>query len=310
MGVMVVLGDSHSRYFRHAGAKGLLLPFDVKICEVSGATAAGLANPSSTTAAAKKYRQLLGEAPKDAFVVMHLGEVDCGILIWLRSQRNRSPLLEEMQRSVEAYFAFVDQVVAEGFNNVVITGATVPTINDTDHVGSIVTERRAKVEASHLQRTELTRRFNDALRIQADRRSLIYVDIWGEVIDPLTQVADLKFRNKNIKDHHMDLSAASMAWALALRQALSAKVDMAARHIFMIAKDATFIRALDQHPSTLADDMKISIEKGQKLAGRLVARTDKSMVLNDVTLDGKHINERFRYIFGPRWKNATINRTF
>lgn len=305
---MIFLGDSHSRYFRHAAEEGFLLPWRVSVCEVSGATAGGLINPDSKTAAAKKYFRRLEREDKNAFVVMHLGEVDCGILIWMRSQKNATSLRIEMQRSVNAYFVFVDQVIAAGFGNVIVTGATAPTINDTDHIGSIVTQRRAQVDASHLQRTELTRQFNEALRAEAHRRSLIYVDVWDDVMDPLTQVADVRFRNQDVKDHHMDLDAAAMVWSLALRRAVSSDVDVTASNVALVAKEATFIRAVDRHPKIISDAMKISVSKGQRLSGRLVARTKKSLVFDDMNVDGSQLDERFRFVFGPRWeKDETVD---
>ena len=83
---IIVLGDSHalvsmSRRFRRYFP---LTKFDV--CSVGGATTSGLDNPNSLTAAYEMFSNKLSSVPENSIVIVMLGEVDTGFVIWWRSQ--------------------------------------------------------------------------------------------------------------------------------------------------------------------------------------------------------------------------------
>ena len=81
------LGDSHVRYFKKAAKLGLLSPHELSGVEVGGATAVGMRNPSAKTNALGRFRDWIRDKPRKAIVVLHLGEVDCGYVIWYRADK-------------------------------------------------------------------------------------------------------------------------------------------------------------------------------------------------------------------------------
>src|SRR5699024_6250798 len=95
------LGDSHVRYFKKAARHGLLSPHEVSGCEVGGATAVGMRNPNAKTNALGRFREWIRDKPRESVVIFHLGEVDCGFVIWYRSAKYREPVETQMMSSVE-----------------------------------------------------------------------------------------------------------------------------------------------------------------------------------------------------------------
>jgi hypothetical protein len=77
-------GDSHTKVFEYCNQKTRRFLFD--ICIVEGATAQGAVNPNSKTDALKIFTNKIANTKSDKLLIM-LGEVDCGFVIWVRSKR-------------------------------------------------------------------------------------------------------------------------------------------------------------------------------------------------------------------------------
>jgi hypothetical protein len=208
----VLLGDSHIAYFAFAADVGYFGKRQYAVCEVPGATAVGLRNPNSQTNALRTFSEFLNRANKRAIVIIQLGEVDCGFVIWYRNQKYQDGVEKQFEESINAYFSFVDGIIARGFRKIIITGATVPTIQDGHTVGEVANARR-EVKASLLARTRLTLQYNEMLSAQAKLRGLPFADISNEVLDPKTGVVQRYYLNRRRIDHHMRLSRAARCWA-------------------------------------------------------------------------------------------------
>jgi hypothetical protein len=209
---LVFLGDSHVTYFVHAAKRGQFGARRHGARAVAGATAVGLRNPQAKTNALQIFSDYLRKWPPESVVIVHLGEVDCGFVIWYRNQKYRDGIERQLDDSIAAYFSFVDDAIARGYRNVVITGATVPTIQDDQDWGEVAHARR-EVTASLAQRTALTFRYNARLKEQAEARGLPFVDISSEIVDAETGVVKPAFRNANPLDHHLDRERAAERWA-------------------------------------------------------------------------------------------------
>lgn len=109
------LGDSHVRYFRAAANFGLLSPYEVSGLEVGGATAVGMRNPNAKTNALARFRDWVRDKPRDGILVIHLGEVDCGFVIWYRALKYNESIENQVSESINAYFEFVDELVRKAF---------------------------------------------------------------------------------------------------------------------------------------------------------------------------------------------------
>jgi hypothetical protein len=218
---LAFLGDSHVAYFSHAARRGYFGRRRYNACAVNGATAVGLRNPNATTNALEIFTHYLARTDPGAVVVMQLGEVDCGFVIWYRAEKYRDGIDEQLDQAIAAYFAFIDDARARGHANFVITGSTVPTIQDGRDWGAVANARRA-VSASLEQRTELTRRYNRRLAELALARGLPFIDIWDETIDPTSGVVRPEFLHRRATDHHMDPARAAACWGPRLAAVLPA----------------------------------------------------------------------------------------
>ncbi|WP_334175345.1 hypothetical protein [Pseudoxanthobacter sp.] len=210
----LVFGDSHIAPFRKAVELGLLPP-DTGLLEVRGATAMGLANRQSVTGALERFEAGLLPPRPGSLPVMQLGEVDCGFVIWYRAEKHHLPVADQMEKSIERYFAFADRLLAAGYPGVVITGATVPTIRDGQDWGEVAHLRR-EVQTTLVARTQLTLAYNARLRQGAAARGLPFVCIADQVLDPATGVVKDFYRRKNPLNHHLHAARAAELWAAAL----------------------------------------------------------------------------------------------
>ncbi|MGA2402375.1 MAG: hypothetical protein ABSG91_11840 [Syntrophobacteraceae bacterium] len=217
---LLFLGDSHISYFRVAAQYGMFQPRPCRFCEVPGATALGLENPNSATNALVVFQQCLSEIDRPVIVVMQLGEVDCGFVIWYRSQKYAEDIADQMRESIKTYFAFVDSWLERGFTRFIITGAVLPTIRDGVDWGDVANKRR-EVSVPLLQRTQLTIQYNDELRKKALARGLPFVDITDDILDTQTGLLSDYFRNPNQADHHLHYKRAAKCWARRLNKVLS-----------------------------------------------------------------------------------------
>lgn len=206
-----VVGDSHIGAFRVAYGQGLL-DAPASFCMVVGATAVGLRNPNSLTNALTIFEQRLLPPKKGVIPVIHLGEVDCGFVIWWRSKRYGEPVDEQLAQSIGAYADFVDKLLAAGYPGIVVTGASMPTIRDGQDFGEIANLRR-EVTASLLERTDLTLRYNSELAKLAKERNLPFIDISSAILDKDTGVISDNFRHPDEADHHLNPRLAGRLWA-------------------------------------------------------------------------------------------------
>jgi hypothetical protein len=223
---LVFLGDSHARYFERAAEQGRFGARRWRLCAVNGATAVGLRNPNAKTNAVEIFRRQVSRVRRDAVIVFQLGEVDCGFVMWYRAQKYRDTVDDQLDASIAAYFAFVDEMRARGYVNFVITGATVPTIKDGQDWG-IVANARREVTATLRERTNLTRRYNQRLEENAAARGLPFIDIWDETVDPATGLVRPFIIHPNPVDHHLNRNAAAALWADKLNAVLPDRAQRA-----------------------------------------------------------------------------------
>jgi hypothetical protein len=219
--ILAFLGDSHVDYFSHAARRGYFGRRRYGACAIAGATAVGLRNPNGKTNAVAILTGYLTGLRPDAIVVVQMGEVDCGFVIWYRAEKYGDGIDRQMEESVAGYFSFVDHAIARGYRHVVVTGATLPTIADDQNWGEVANLRR-EVRATLAERTALTLRYNARLAEQASRRSLPFVDIAAELLDPQTGVVRREFLNPDPLNHHLDKERAALSWARALSPLLGA----------------------------------------------------------------------------------------
>lgn len=278
------LGDSHVRYLKRAAKYGLLAPHTLSGVEVGGATAVGMRNPNAKTNALGRFREWIQDKPREAAVVLHLGEVDCGFVIWYRATKYDEPVEVQMMNSLDAYFEFVDELLRLGFSKIIITAATLPTITDSDQIGEVVVKRSA-ITATQLERTELTLRYNAILRERAEQRGLHFIDIAPAVLNPETGVVDTRMRNPVPTDHHMNGDLAAAYWAVQLRAVLSAIQHLPEERFVWTARRDTFVKAYPGHSKRMPADMRVAVPEGTTVTGAAIQEKGEYTILRGVRID-------------------------
>jgi hypothetical protein len=197
---VLVIGDSHSKIFmtEHLRSAFPAVYFDVHY--VSGATASGLANPRSQTQAYTKFQRTLSRS-KAKQVIVQLGEVDTGYVIWYRSQKYGESVESMLSKAVETYSDFLKQIQAAN-SSVICISAPLPTIQDGATWGEVAHARR-EIVATQLQRTQLTLQFNQKISEVCASQRIHYINLDNESMgDDLLIRQDLL--NKKPTDHHYD----------------------------------------------------------------------------------------------------------
>jgi hypothetical protein len=211
-----IIGDSHLNSFRRAYERKLINR-PCLFTEVGGATAVGLRNPNSKTNALETFKAALLPKRRNKTPVIQLGEVDCGFVIWYRAQKYGENIDTQFTQSVDAYMEFVDTLRRHGYKNIVLTGATLPTIRDGQTWGHIANLRR-EVTATLSQRTDLTMRYNAQLKAAAQQRSLPFIDLSELALDPDSGMIREEFRHSDPTDHHLDPDKVGALWAAELNR--------------------------------------------------------------------------------------------
>ncbi len=193
-------GDSHARVFAKIKNLDLLSRTLLTSCVIDGATALGMANPNSNTNAMPIFKHNLSKTSKGSNILFHLGEVDCGFLVWVRAKNNSSVALE-MDKSLNSYTKFMENYLDT--MRVHVSSVPFPSIRDYSSWGGLDNARR-EVSATIEERTGLTREYNNRLRDWANKVGAVFVDTEPLLIDETTGLLKDDFINLDPFDHHYD----------------------------------------------------------------------------------------------------------
>ena len=200
---VLVLGDSHARVFGHPmfAWQFPLTSFEI-IC-VAGATASGLDNPNSKTQSHAAFSEALERIRRRTTIILMLGEVDTGFVIWYRAKKYDCGVEEMLARAVRTYTRFIEQARAHG--ETIVISAPLPTIQDGSAWGEVANLRK-EVTATQRDRTALTIRFNAEVESRCRDLGIGYLNL-----DTLCLGADglvnRHLLNKDSRNHHYDRRA-------------------------------------------------------------------------------------------------------
>ncbi len=209
---LLALGDSHLEALKFAADLGILNVGSCCFSIVPGATVVGLRNPNSLTDAIGIFRASLLNQPINSHVLIHLGEVDCGFVIWWRAKQYGESVEKQIHESIDGYSQFLDEILEKGFVRLCIAGASLPTIRDGVDLGDVA-NKRTNINVGLQQRTELTLRYNHALNDLAMKKGISYFDITDSVLDRSSNLVHDFFRNADHCDHHLDKLKTVGIWA-------------------------------------------------------------------------------------------------
>lgn len=283
-----------------AAQNHLFAPRIVAGCEVGGATAVGMRNPNAMTNAVEQFRSSIKNLDRKTILVMQLGEVDCGYVIWYRAKKYNETVELQMEQSINSYTNFVEELLDLGFQRIIITSATLPTITDTDQDGEVI-KRRSGISATQDQRTKLTHEYNLRLKKMCEVRGLLYADATPYVIDEETQLVKQALRNRNPLDHHMDYGSAASIWASVLNKALALYDKLPTKVSKMRAVRSTCIKGLAWEDVDLPDHLKIKVCAGDVLCGEIDAEFEEYILISHAKLNDAPLDTMMRIIIRRDW---------
>ena len=195
---VIVLGDSHTLVFRDWRPDGWW--FDV--VTVGGATASGIRNPNSVTEALPRFRARLARTMPWQPVMVMLGEVDCGYIIWRRARSESISVQDSLRETLDRYTEFLRDEVARG-RPVMVMSVPLPTLPDDSSSLGKTAQRRADVQVSQRDRTEMTLRFNRLVSELCDAEGWTFVDSTSGQLDPATGFVRGDLVRHGSGDHHL-----------------------------------------------------------------------------------------------------------
>lgn len=196
---VLVLGDSHVLPFLRMGVPYGLDGEFFRVVSVEGATVSGLPNPNSRTGAAQRFTEALADSNART-VLVNLGEVDTGFVIWYRAQRDGQSVEAMLEQALDRYQELVAQIASQGRQAIVIS-APLPTIGDGPAPG-IVANQRSTVQVPQAERTALTLRFNASMRRWCTDRGVRHLDLDPDSVDPATGRIRTELLSPDPSDHH------------------------------------------------------------------------------------------------------------
>ena len=198
---LLVLGDSHARVFGIPFFKNKIPELDIELCSVDGATISGLSNPNSKTNTINTFLEALESTSADKVLIL-LGEVDLGFVLWYRAQKYDEDIMKMMDSTLDNYSNLLVNCEAKfGKENIICLSSPLPTIPDNDPEYGEVANARKSIKATQLERTRLTLTFNNRLKKICESNGYSFLDL-----DPFSLGEDglvcSKLLNKNKTDHH------------------------------------------------------------------------------------------------------------
>lgn len=201
--ILHCLGDSHIEMFQFLGQSRRFQKTVFSCTPVGGATVLGIVNPNSKTNARDIFSKKLRAIPRKDYVLLMLGEVDCGFLIWYQAKKHGWSIEKQLELALANYRSFMISILEQGLSNLIICSAPLPTIPDGQEWG-VVANLRREVTASIQERTSLTINFNSRLRILCDETGIGFLDFQEELLDRATQRIRGVFLNDDPLDHHLN----------------------------------------------------------------------------------------------------------
>jgi len=200
---ILLQGDSHIRYFKYCHLHNMLPSGnDYIIQEVGGATAQGMVNPNSKTKAMPRFKKVFDETKPDC-LVMQLGEVDCGFVIWYRKEKYNISIEEQMNISLTNYMEYLSYC-KQKVDKIIVSNVTLPSIPDGSYDKKFpVANARKDVKANLVERTKLTFDYNNRLENLCIKEGFEFLN-YNNLLINSDGVLDKRFFNRNKYDHHLD----------------------------------------------------------------------------------------------------------
>jgi hypothetical protein len=219
---ILVLSDSHGGVFEYINDHNLILPHLINVKVVGGATAYGLNNSNSSSQTLKHFLSELNRFKTYNTIIIQLGEVDCAYILWKKAQDYKNSAYDNISISIRGYELLIKELLPYN-KRIILSGAILPTVKDGQKNSSEVALRDT-ISTTQLERTNLTLKFNEQLKLLAIKYSLDYIDITEETMNKDTNVVDDKFIIKDKVDHHQSQENTALLWSSKLQSLINKKL--------------------------------------------------------------------------------------
>lgn len=196
---ILVIGDSHVEVFKNVLLRRLSNKYFFCVNSVGGATASGLENPNSKTQSMNEFRRALSLVPAPEYIIINLGEVDTGFVIWYRKQKYDSKIEDLINSAVCNYMELIE--LSQSIAPVICISAPLPTINDDCSPKGKVANLRLAVQSTQYERTQLTLLFNNKVNQLCKKKGVTYLNLDSRSLSP-DGLVNKKLLNKDALDHH------------------------------------------------------------------------------------------------------------
>jgi hypothetical protein len=139
-----------------------------------------------------------------------LGEVDCAYILWKKAQDYNNSAYDNISISIQGYELLLKELLPYK-KRIILSSAILPTVKDGQKNSSEVALRDT-VSTTQLERTSLTLKFNEQLKLFAIKYGLDYIDISEETINKDTNLLDDQFIIKDKVDHHQSQENIALLW--------------------------------------------------------------------------------------------------
>lgn len=211
---ILVFGDSHTEIFEYCNTKQSFYNFNV--CKVVGASAQGVLKGHSKTNAYNIYMKKIQNTTKnyDKILIM-LGEVDCGFVVYLRSKKYNISIQEQIDNCIHNLFGMIKQILNKypyyTNKDIIVCGVIIPTISDNADKKFMNLGRR-QITESQFERTKLTIEYNNKLKNICQKNNYHYIEITPVIIDHENKILNKYFLRSNTSDHHLDNEKTYKLW--------------------------------------------------------------------------------------------------
>ena len=100
-------------------------------------------NPSSSSKSFETFTAQLARAKPWQEILLQLGEVDCGFLIWRRADRHGLSVEDQLAQTLDSYAGFIERVLGGRFRRVIVVSVPLQTIEHyPSALGDVATLRK------------------------------------------------------------------------------------------------------------------------------------------------------------------------
>jgi len=207
---IAIVGDSHTKEWvwlkKHFYSKEIDI---VLVNKKPGKTAQGLCKQENIDLLLDPIRELKTQLD---YLLIYLGEVDCGSALWLKAKRNSSNVKDELTQAIQNLIKMAKAAQEEpNVNKVILMAPVLPLVeNYKDNPG--MSKIRKSITASWDERNKLTKDFCKLLKGKATKENILYCTVNHLLIDKETSFVKQEIIENHSIHHHLKTEYGAKLW--------------------------------------------------------------------------------------------------